>query len=146
MAKGLRIKPTKVKKEKIEGITPTPLRSNDLKVIFSFDKLKEDVDFSYCNCEVNYFLKLLERLKDVSGMTRKEMWENKRTLRYHPIDFLRDDVSRKTFGYGEELDEDAYQFSISSNEHGRVHGYFIDNKFYIVWFDPEHFLYKGVPK
>lgn len=146
MEKGFKIKATKLNKVKSKEIFPTSLTENDLRVIFSFDKLKEDEDFKYCDCEANYFLKLIERLKNVSGMTRGDMKRNAKSLRYHPIDFLRDDLSRKTLGYGEELDEEAYQFSISSNEHGRVHGYFIDNKFYVVWLDPNHILYKGKEK
>jgi hypothetical protein len=35
----------------------------------------------------------------------------------------------------------AWQFEISVNEHGRVHGFFIDRTFYLVWIDPEHLLY-----
>ncbi len=41
----------------------------------------------------------------------------------------------------EQLVDIPYQFSLSSNEHGRVHGFFIDEVFYIVWLDPDHLLY-----
>ncbi len=34
-----------------------------------------------------------------------------------------------------------YQFEISSNEYGRVHGFMLENIFHIVWFDPDHNLY-----
>ncbi|HCA3585732.1 TPA: hypothetical protein MO350_003382 [Salmonella enterica subsp. enterica serovar Java] len=34
-----------------------------------------------------------------------------------------------------------YQFAISRNEHGRIHGFFVDNIFHIVWLDPTHNLY-----
>ncbi|MCP6040932.1 hypothetical protein NL354_18735 [Klebsiella pneumoniae] len=36
-----------------------------------------------------------------------------------------------------------YQFAISRNEHGRIHGFFIGNVFYVVWLDPNHQLYPG---
>lgn len=35
----------------------------------------------------------------------------------------------------------AFQFEISANEHGRVHGFLLDRIFYIVWLDPHHNLY-----
>jgi hypothetical protein len=36
-----------------------------------------------------------------------------------------------------------HQFSLSSNKHGRVHGFFIDEVFYVVWLDADHLLYSG---
>jgi len=41
----------------------------------------------------------------------------------------------------EQVVDTPYQFSLSSNEHGRVHGFLIDEVFYIVWLDPDHQLY-----
>ncbi|QXE21583.1 hypothetical protein B6N60_00260 [Richelia sinica FACHB-800] len=41
----------------------------------------------------------------------------------------------------EQLVGQPYQFQLSSNEYGRVHGFFIENVFYIVWLDPDHLLY-----
>ncbi|NMG11911.1 hypothetical protein DP117_35700 [Brasilonema sp. UFV-L1] len=62
-------------------------------------------------------------------------------LRCHPIDWI--DTTESCFGFpGEEqLVDTPYQFSISSNKHGRVHGFFIEEVFYIVWLDPNHKLY-----
>ncbi|QKQ77934.1 hypothetical protein FBB35_25410 [Nostoc sp. TCL240-02] len=61
--------------------------------------------------------------------------------RCHPIKW--EDTREKAFGLPneEQLVDIPYQFSISSNEHGRVHGFFIDEIFYIVWLDPDHLLY-----
>jgi hypothetical protein len=41
----------------------------------------------------------------------------------------------------DEIVDQPWQFEISSNEHGRVHGFFIGNVFNVVWFDPKHLLY-----
>jgi hypothetical protein len=59
----------------------------------------------------------------------------------HPIKW--EDTSENKFGFPneEQLVDTPYQFSISSNEHGRVHGFFIAEVFYIVWLDPNHLLY-----
>lgn len=40
-------------------------------------------------------------------------------------------------------DELAWQFALSANEHGRVHGFLADNVFYVRWLDPDHNLYPG---
>ena len=42
----------------------------------------------------------------------------------------------------DQLVEKPWQFALSANEHGRVHGFLIQNRFYIVWLDPEHELYR----
>ncbi|MBM7624797.1 hypothetical protein [Sporohalobacter salinus] len=67
-----------------------------------------------------------------------------RVLRNHRINWNREEVTEN--GFGLPLDDDdgvlneSWQFSISRNKHGRVHGFIIDNIFYIVWLDPEHNL------
>jgi hypothetical protein len=30
---------------------------------------------------------------------------------------------------------------LTANEYGRVHGFFLDEVFYVVWLDPDHKLY-----
>jgi hypothetical protein len=86
-------------------------------------------------------------MKDLSGMPVSEL-TNARTnaaLGFHRIDWENDRVSVRSFGIKgwEEHDEDAWQFSISANEYGRVHGFLYLGVFYIVWLDPEHRLYPG---
>ena len=94
-----------------------------------------------------YFRSLLEMMKTLSMMQVSELTHAKPTsaTRFHRIEWDRDNISVKTFGIKgwEEYDEDAWQFSISANEHGRVHGFLISNVFYVVWLDPEHKLYPG---
>ncbi|OWQ47286.1 hypothetical protein CDL60_12480 [Roseateles noduli] len=43
---------------------------------------------------------------------------------------------------GEWDGHEAWQFQLSANKHGRVHGILVDEVFYIVWLDPEHRLYQ----
>ena len=38
-------------------------------------------------------------------------------------------------------EQEAWQFEISVNEHGRVHGLLLDNTFFVVWIDPKHEMY-----
>jgi len=35
----------------------------------------------------------------------------------------------------------GWQFQLSANEHGRVHGFLLNDTFYIVWLDSSHRLY-----
>jgi hypothetical protein len=65
------------------------------------------------------------------------------SLRYHPIKW-RETTEPNGFGIPneKELVTVPYQFSLSTNEHGRVHGFFIEDMFYIVWLDPNHNLYQ----
>lgn len=88
---------------------------------------------------------LLGRLKDVSGMRMSEFMnpQNNKALRSHSHDWAE---TTETKGY-KHLSKQLqgctpWQFSLSVNEHGRVHGILIDNVFYVVWLDPEHSLYK----
>jgi hypothetical protein len=92
----------------------------------------------------SYLLTLLDRLKSLSDLSVRELLTNRSSaLRCHPIDW--DGTSEAGFRLPneEQLVDTPYQFSLSANEHGRVHGFFIDEVFYIVWLDPDHLLYPG---
>ena len=70
--------------------------------------------------------------------------DNAKSLRCHPIDWNDHRVTEAGFGIPneEKLVGTPYQiFQLSSNQHGRVHGFFIENICYIVWLDPDHKLY-----
>ena len=113
---------------------------------FSFKFYDPDhVEFHCKDREVEYFQKLLERIKELSRERVSSLTNRKadRTLRFHPIDFGEERVSQLGFGIGgwEEYNDDAWQFSLSKTENGRVHGFLIENVFYIVWLDPRHRLY-----
>ncbi|RUS96804.1 hypothetical protein DSM107003_22100 [Trichormus variabilis SAG 1403-4b] len=67
---------------------------------------------------------LLERLRHISSMTYYTMTvTNARSLRCHPIDW--NDTTETGFGLvdEEQLVSQPYQFQLSSNEYGRVHGF-----------------------
>ncbi|RUT06495.1 hypothetical protein DSM106972_027520 [Dulcicalothrix desertica PCC 7102] len=112
---------------------------------FSFRYLQNDnPKFSFNNRDSRYFESLLLRLRDLSKLTVSEIINNRsKSLRCHLITW-EDTTEPNGFGIPneEEIVTSAYQFQISSNEHGRVHGFFIENIFYIVWLDPNHNLYQ----
>lgn len=40
-----------------------------------------------------------------------------------------------------QIKEECWQLGIN-NQGFRIHGYFIENIFYVVWFDPNHNMYE----
>jgi hypothetical protein len=119
-----------------------------LPVYFSFHYLNLYHDkFNIDSKTTPYFRKLMDRLKDASGMEKGQfigyvgVGYNSKTFRCHPIEWEK--TTEKSFGIPNEdvIVDAAYQFSISANEHGRIHGFFIGNIFYAVWLDPDHRLY-----
>ena len=114
-------------------------------VSFSFQYYEDNHDeFHPQGRKIGYLLNLLERLKALSSKSKLELvTDGSNTLRFHPIDWNDCRTSKNSFGLPNEkqLANFPYQFSLSANEHGRVHGFFINNIFYIVWLDPNHLLY-----
>ena len=112
---------------------------------FSFKYLQtQNEKFSIRDRDPNYFTAFLERLRDLSTLTAQELKMNRiQSLRCHPIKW-RETTEPNGFGIPneKELVTIPYQFSLSTNEHGRVHGFFIEDVFYIVWLGPNHNLYQ----
>ena len=42
----------------------------------------------------------------------------------------------------EQIKDDCWQLGINSTTF-RIHGFFIENVFYVVWLDPLHMLYES---
>ncbi|HAA28446.1 MAG TPA: hypothetical protein DCE56_13135 [Cyanobacteria bacterium UBA8553] len=113
-------------------------------ISFSFRYFKDDNDkFSVRNRDATYLQALLVRLRDLSTLTVQEIVNNRsKSLRCHKI--VWNNTTESGFGLPNEnqLVDSPYQFQISANEHGRIHGFLIENIFYIVWLDPDHNLYQ----
>ncbi|HSU15748.1 hypothetical protein [Longimicrobium sp.] len=101
--------------------------------------------FSLARCGAGYFHLLLKRLHELSSLSAEEFRARRSgTLRVHPIDFSDPRVAVPGFGIrGVRADEIAWQFALSANAHGRVHGFLFEDTFYVRWLDPEHNLYPG---
>lgn len=114
---------------------------------FSFKYFQETEKF-HINRETAYFRKVIDRLRNVSCLTKKDITANRSSsLRSHPINWGKDNrLTEASFGIpGEEdLCDESYQFNVSSNEYGRLVGFFTDEAtFNIVWFDKDHQLYSS---
>ncbi|MEW6351604.1 MAG: hypothetical protein AB1646_21345 [Thermodesulfobacteriota bacterium] len=131
--------------KKPRGNIPQKTYLENRYLAFSFKHLDLQArgDFSLAHSKDGYAATLLERLRDVSSMTVDEFRGN-RSLRTHPIDWSKTSQPDGFAHLNEQLrDEPAWQFQLTSNEHGRVHGLFVGNIFYVVWLDPDHRLYPG---
>jgi hypothetical protein len=109
---------------------------------FSFRHYQPTEKF-YLSAEANYAATLLDRLREVSSMRVSEFRANKsRAIRAHTLDWT--ETSEKS-GYShltQQLQQcEPWQFCLSANEHGRIHGILIDEVFYVVWLDPGHKMY-----
>jgi hypothetical protein len=113
-------------------------------ISFSFRYYQDDKDkFSIGGRDAKYLASLLRRLRDLSQLKAQEIINNQsKSLRCHGI-VWQDTTEPNGFGIPNEaaLVNVPYQFQISANEYGRVHGFFSENVFYVVWLDPDHNLY-----
>ncbi|HEU0055405.1 MAG TPA: hypothetical protein VFQ39_19595 [Longimicrobium sp.] len=87
---------------------------------------------------------MLDRFRALSSLRPQEVLSNRSpALRAHPIDFARTSEPAGFSHLNEQLRAyPAYQFQLSVHT-GRVHGFFIDLVFHVVWLDPHHALYPG---
>lgn len=115
-------------------------------IAFSFKYLDRRKPFDVDGMSPAYFLILVDRLKSVCGMTTDEFRRGGKSLHSHQIDWNRttrpDGFDCLNATFREQIADDCWQFSLSVNEHGRVHGFLIVDVFYVVWLDPTHALYE----
>ncbi len=128
----------------IQTTIPKPSKSHELgNVRFSFKFYNHKHDTSEKATFNNKYPKeLLCKLKEIEAWSVEQFVQCKdNTYRIHPIEW--GIVAYTGFGLKPEYDENAWQFSIKGNKYGRVHGFFIENIFHVVWLDPEHKVYPG---
>lgn len=93
----------------------------------------------------NFWSKLVLRMKNMEGMTIRQLKEAGDSARFHEIKW--EDTSQRR-GYShlplpEQLKgSPPFQFGISQ-ERGRVHGILAGRNFYVIWIDYLHQLYPG---
>lgn len=149
----------KGRREKKGRITPEKQKAKNIRLpkempeshisfsfgFFDFVSSTAKKKFAPTLCQPGYIQKLLERLKDVSGMTPTAFKQNRSdALRSHPIPWEKS-TEKQGFSHlpSEHQAAEAWQFALTRNAHGRVHGFFIGSVFQVVWIDPEHHLLPG---
>jgi hypothetical protein len=126
------------------GKIPDPKAIRHSGISFSFKHFVEKDPFTLGGVTDFYTLALIQRFKDLCSLSALELKVGRsKAIRCHPIDWA--DTSEPngfTHFNATFLEQiDPYQFSLSANEHGRVHGFFVEDIFYVVWVDPRHKLY-----
>ena len=116
----------------------------DAPLRFSF-KLFDSTDNELCppTFADGYVRTLMERMKAISTWTVQEFLTPKgKAARNHTIAW---EGTSRPDGFAHLPDQyeacPAFQFALTANAHGRVHGLLIDDTFYVIWLDRDHRLY-----
>jgi len=133
----------------LSGEIRPPKVSERETILFSFNYYQ--CNHSACNAEsrdAKYFRDLLNRFGSIGRLTVKEFTTmhagiNSGAGRIHKIYWDHPKIMQSGFKIPQrqDLDENAWQFSVSQHENGRVNGLLIGRVFHVVWLDPEHRLY-----
>lgn len=114
------------------------------RLLFSFRYFTNDSELCPKTYAPNYTQKFCERLKELSSWTLRQFVSDfRQEIKNHRITWT--DTIRYE-GFANVLppqirDCEPWQFSVTRNEHGRVHGFLLGNIFHIVWLDCHHRLY-----
>lgn len=135
----------KIKKRAPEnGLGPIKkIAPHEGRITFSFT-LFDGVDAEVCAEQFpdGYTRKLIERMQAVSQMTSAEFRSAGTSLRAHTHHWPKTSRPAGFERLNDQLrDYPGWQFCLSANEHGRVHGIMIGDVFYVIWLDLNHRLY-----
>jgi hypothetical protein len=138
-----KIKPGKAQKPNTLPAGTPPDESGPIRFSFRHLDLYSHPKFCVALCADGYLEKFLCRVRDLSTLSVREFRTNKSpSLKIHKITWSE---TKEIAGFSrlnsQLRDEQAWQFEITKNEHGRVHGILLDDTFYIVWIDPSNYLY-----
>lgn len=113
----------------------------DDKILFSFSLLDLDNPYYNLNGMCDKGLKnCLEKLRLFSENTVQELFSSyNSTLRFHKHDKSKVDDWPDCLS-AEDAEDSFYQIRFGTSK-GGVHGVLIGRIFYIIWFDPNHWLY-----
>ena len=92
-----------------------------------------------------YTQTLMARLRDLSSWTVKRFTgAQDKSIRNHTHEWQK---TARPDGFPHLNDTfrayAGWQFCLTANERGRVHGIIIDDTFYVIWLDQDHALYPG---
>jgi hypothetical protein len=111
-------------------------------VRFSFKYLDlESEKFAFGRCESDFLRCLLDEFKSLSACNVSEFCEYDNDRHSHAIVFPDTTEPCGFPGIEDQAEpEVCWQFGILRDRPWRVHGFFIESVFYVVWLDPEHRL------
>ena len=107
---------------------------------FSFKHVDRDHKaFKLGNTDKSWYIDLIERLQEISNLTRNELVVEKR--KYYQVHLHTWDELDYKFEFDHDFLEQVECLQFSIDNKSRIHGFILGNCFYIVWFDPDHNLY-----
>ena len=125
-------KPKRPQQENAITKAKAQIASDQGKLInFSFKYHTLTDKFSFTGQGTDYFAVLFDRIKGLCTWTTQQFYSDRSSsLRSHPIDWS--DTTEGSFGIPkeDEIVDTPYQFCLTANQYGRVHGFFISNTFY----------------
>ena len=134
----------------------TNTSNKNTKILFSYEYLDlQNSKYSFESLSdfriVSQFHKdLYKKIQEYCSIENfKKNMSNKvwsKTNHIHPIDWSDPQIRESCFTsleskLMEQVKEECWQLGINNNGF-RIHGFFIENVFYVVWLDPLHQLYK----
>lgn len=112
---------------------------------FSFKLFDRECDKYNCGGTRNeWFIGLLEKMKNISDLELVDFLDSRRqkNMYIHTNDFSKEEHH---CNYSQELKEQLKEnpfFQIGlTKASGRIHGFLIENTFFILWLDPHHQLH-----
>ena len=149
-------KKPKTSNNPIKLFTPTEVKKENNKLLVSFEHLclnnkKYNMDEIGDNKIKNkYYQDFYEKILEYSKYDnfKKYISENgiyRDKNHIHQIKWNDNRINENAFtslntNLMEQIKDDCWQLGIN-NDKFRIHGFFIDNVFYLVWLDPLHHLY-----
>lgn len=116
-------------------------------VRFSFKYHKRTEKFNLDSKDEKYQSKylrvLLERLQEYcTNPAHDLMCKRSHATRCKRINFEKSTESCFGIKGEEQLVDHPFELNMSTDKYGRIHGFFIDDTFFVVWLDPDHKLFK----
>lgn len=111
------------------------------KIVFSFATIDKNEYFNLDATCQNWSADLFDTLKTVSSITVGEVFSGKYSRDGSPLRIHRHENAKPPCSVPNATPlSEMWQIRISASK-GGIHGFFIDETFYVVWFDPQHNLY-----
>ena len=111
------------------------------KVLFSFMSVDKNEYFNLDGTCQNWSADLFETMQMVSGISIDEITAGTYSGNHSPLRIHQHQDAKAPCKVPSDISlEDMWQIRISLSK-GGIHGVFVENIFYVVWFDPLHNLY-----
>ena len=122
----------------------------DMKITFSFE-FYDLARSEYClsRWEQDQIKRALERLKELNSNTFNELYGKASVLHFHQVDWAKTNEKHGfAGGRAEQFNDNAWQIALLSvnGQKTRMYGGYVNNVFYIVWFDLNHSIWPSYLK